>query len=488
MSRDIAGKAPQRLSKFSKAGDEAFRVERARRRPIAGADGPEGERAEAGSDLPIPEYPGEEDTVEIARRFSRFAGERYPQDRPAESPGLAEPVAAYDPGPSVNPYRDVPDMPVADHGFGPGAADEGHARLVDELDWLRRNGEMREAEIVPPPPSVPAGFSRPAFPHLRREAPGHAPSPGPATSAPRTAPPQQPVPQQAEEIEAPRSRRSSLRERLRVGTGAQKAVMAGFRKAASATKKGGAQSGRLAGRALKLGSAARTVVRVARAKTLRARYRMTLAALHTHLFDRKVERLLFVQSRRDNAPDPTIDSRDFRYQGAIPHLVLNWAFSALPEDLKSYAFVDFRAGNGRTMLLAARRNFEVIYGYAFGAQDHEDLDMNIAQYPRSLMTCRDLRAMRGDVDGISIPEQPCVLFFPDSGRERHLGIMMSHIVSSFRLNPRPLYLIFDKAEKDTEPGYDDIFEPVPIPLSNRVKLALFSPERVKVYRAILVRG
>ena len=83
----------------------------------------------------------------------------------------------------------------------------------------------------------------------------------------------------------------------------------------------------------------------------------------------------------------------FVYQGPFPGAVLNWALSALPSDLKRYAFVDFQAGNGRTLLLASRRNFEHATGYAFDGSTCEVLEMNLAQYSRSYMSCRDVRAL-----------------------------------------------------------------------------------------------
>jgi hypothetical protein len=179
--------------------------------------------------------------------------------------------------------------------------------------------------------------------------------------------------------------------------------------------------------------------------------------------------------------------RDYCYDGPIPRTVFSWVMAALPQDLRSFAFVDFRAGNGRTALLASALKFEVIYGYAFSPQAYEDLELNIAQYPRSLMACRDLRVVRGDIDGISIPEQPCVLFFPDSIRERHLNTILNHIASSFRLNPRPLYVVFDNAPKGLELEHKDIFERVPLPLASVLKLALLSPARMRIFRSVLVR-
>lgn len=234
----------------------------------------------------------------------------------------------------------------------------------------------------------------------------------------------------------------------------------------------------------------RFLVRFALAMRLRhwhRRYFNALSRVHRQILDRKVERLLFIKTPslhlvqgegKEGRPDR------FVYQGPLPSRVLNWVLSAVPVDLKRYAFVDFHAGNGRTLLLATRRNFECAAGYVFDAAGSEELEMNIAQYPRSYMSCRDVRVMRGDREGVAIPQQPCVLFFPDSVRGSQLDIIMSHVSASFRLNPRPIYLLFENATRKGLIEHKDIFKRQHMPLLNRIKAAFFSPANVAVYRSI----
>src|SRR5262249_31624198 len=148
------------------------------------------------------------------------------------------------------------------------------------------------------------------------------------------------------------------------------------------------------------------------------RYFVLLTLVHRQIFDRKIEQLLFVKTAgtgSHSVPHPDVSGKKlFLYQGPISRKVLYWALSALPAGLKHYAFVDFHAGNGRTLLPAARLNFEHASGYAYDPSSYEVLEMNLAQYSRSYMSCRDVRALRGDRDGLAIPPQPAVLFFPDS--------------------------------------------------------------------------
>lgn len=212
-----------------------------------------------------------------------------------------------------------------------------------------------------------------------------------------------------------------------------------------------------------------------------------LSVVHRRVFDRKTEELLFcktpalqVYSLKETQEGP---EKTFVYEGPIPKKLLDWALSAAPQDLKRYAFVDFRAGNGRTLLLAARRNFEYAAGYAFDAASAEMLEMNLAQYPRSYLSCRDVRALRADRDGVLIPPQPAVLFFPDSLSDRHLDVILNYVLASFRLEPRPITLIFENAGRERGNESMTIFERAPMPLINRAKAFLFGPVKIAVYRS-----
>jgi hypothetical protein len=91
-----------------------------------------------------------------------------------------------------------------------------------------------------------------------------------------------------------------------------------------------------------------------------------------------------------------------------------------------------------TALPCRGAQFEHAIGYTHGNEACAMLEMNLAQYSRSYMSCRDVRALRGDRDGISIPTQPAVLFFPSSMILADIGIVLSHLQASIRLNQRSI--------------------------------------------------
>ncbi len=135
--------------------------------------------------------------------------------------------------------------------------------------------------------------------------------------------------------------------------------------------------------------------------------------------------------------------------------------------------------------MAARRNFEYAAGYAFDAEGSETLEMNLAQYPRSYLTCRDVRALRGDREGVVIPAQPAALFFPDSLSVGHLDIILSYVTASLRRDPRPIYLIFENAGRECASEHMSSFDKVSLPLLNRAKAFLFGPVSIAVYRSMV---
>lgn len=238
--------------------------------------------------------------------------------------------------------------------------------------------------------------------------------------------------------------------------------------------------------ARRLAKAGQEIAHNLKASELKKNYQRMLAFAHARIVDRKLDTLLFIPTHipgrqlalTTGSPVPAA-----AYEGPTPQLVYEWALAPLPQDLREYAFVDFRAARGRSLLLAARRNFEKIIGYEFDETSFDALSMNVAQYPRSLMTCRNVQCIRGDREGISIPDQPAVLFFSNAHREGQLSVALNHAMASHHRNPRSLYVILLNPGPTLPEGFDEIFAPVAQPLIDRVKFALLSPVKVAVYHS-----
>ena len=168
-----------------------------------------------------------------------------------------------------------------------------------------------------------------------------------------------------------------------------------------------------------------------RRREIRKRYNKALVFGHTRVADRSLEKLFFVPTLQAQVIEPAPE-RGILYDGPIPASVFNWVMTLVPDDLRQFAFVDIRAGRGRTALLAAKRNFNRIIAYEYDAKIFDDLSMNIAQYPRSLMACRNIDRYRGDVDGIFLPDQPCVIYVSGAWREQMIPGVMNYVRQTYR--------------------------------------------------------
>lgn len=218
-----------------------------------------------------------------------------------------------------------------------------------------------------------------------------------------------------------------------------------------------------------------------RRRELRKRYGAALVFAHNKVLDRRLEKLFFVPTLKSAVTNPAPE-RGILYDGPVPGTVFNWVMAAVPQDLREYVFIDFRAGRGRTMMLAAKRGFERIIGFEYDAELFDDLQMNIAQYPRSEMACRNIDCYRGDLDGIRIPDQPSVLYFSSAWREDMLSGVMDYVRKTYRDSPRRMYVVLENADESVALPKDDIFQRFEPGISERTKLKLLSPMEFQLYR------
>jgi hypothetical protein len=218
-----------------------------------------------------------------------------------------------------------------------------------------------------------------------------------------------------------------------------------------------------------------------RRREVRKRYGEALVFTHNKVLDRRLEKLFFVPTLKTAVTNPAPE-RGILYDGPVPSAVFTWALAAMPQDLREYAFIDFRAGRGRTVLLAAKRDFERIIGFEYDAELFDDLQMNIAQYPRSEMVCRNIDCYRGDLDGIRIPDQPSVLYFSNAWREDMLSGVMDYVRQTYRDSPRRMYVMLENADETVALPKDGIFHRFEPGISERTKLKLLSPMEFQFYR------
>lgn len=249
-------------------------------------------------------------------------------------------------------------------------------------------------------------------------------------------------------------------------------------------------SAELSSRAVK---AAHSVRRNTKPAKLNKDYKHFLHLTQEMGYDRGLEKLFFVPAKGYTALDElTIDSpnRQFGHDyHPIHRLSFNWAMAQIPDQLKDFTFVDYGAGRGRALLLAAMHPFRKIIGVEFAVELNDDATMNVAQFPRSLMKCRDIDCLLMDAVDFPIPESQGVFLFNDCFDLEILETVLARITSSYRANPRRLYLVFVRPLQtevlDRLMERTVIFEPIYHSKSEKMRMQILSPDQVQIFRTLI---
>ncbi|MEG6509249.1 hypothetical protein V6C03_09725 [Methyloligella sp. 2.7D] len=207
---------------------------------------------------------------------------------------------------------------------------------------------------------------------------------------------------------------------------------------------------------------------------------------HRITADRPIEKLMF----RPTAAAVSLDALTIRGTGRqeahnyrpTPHLVFDWAMSAITDDLQRFAFIDYGAGKGRVLLMASLYPFRSIGGIECTEELHEDARMNIAQFPRSPMRCRRIECVLEDATHVATPRGPGVHYFFDPFSRVAFAQVLNGIAASYREDPRPLYLVLVDCKYGDLVRQTKLFRRARMPFRAQLASFLFSPYRIEVYK------
>jgi hypothetical protein len=226
----------------------------------------------------------------------------------------------------------------------------------------------------------------------------------------------------------------------------------------------------------------------ARPDQLKKDYRNFLHWLNERVLDPPKEQLFFVPTKDPVALSGLTVRGPNREHGhdyrPSPCQVFEWALAGIDYDLSKLTFVDHGAGKGRVLLLASEHPFAAIGGIEFAEELHDDAVMNIAQYPRSRMRCRNVECVYEDASQVGPPDGEAVHYFFNSFSREVFAEVLHNLVVSYRERPRRLYLILVDPIATDLVDNSGVFTRMEIPLHERVKLRLFSPYEVAIYRSL----
>ena len=222
---------------------------------------------------------------------------------------------------------------------------------------------------------------------------------------------------------------------------------------------------------------------------LKKDYRDFLLWLHANVLDSAIERLFFVPTK-GHVPLAGLTLRgNNRASGhdykPTPNFVFKWALAAVAEeDIGRMSFVDYGAGKGRVMLLASQYPFTQVGGIEFAEELHDNATMNIAQFPRSRMKCRNVECVLDDVVNITPLDGAAVHYFFNPFAPEIFTEVLKGIVASYHVRPRRLYVILidmDAADLMHKTG---VFQEVKLPPAERMQAQTLSPYTIAVYRSL----
>src|SRR5262249_11477971 len=169
---------------------------------------------------------------------------------------------------------------------------------------------------------------------------------------------------------------------------------------------------------------------------------------------------------------------------ASPSAVFKWAISAVDHDLSRLTFVDYGAGKGRVLLLASEYPFAAVGGIEFAEELHDDAIMNIAQYPRSRMKCRNVECVLEDASALGPPDVESVHYFFNPFSREVFAEVLHNLVVSYRKRPRRLYLILiDPIATDLIDNSGVLAPPADPPI-RWAKLQLVTPYQVALHPSL----
>lgn len=224
------------------------------------------------------------------------------------------------------------------------------------------------------------------------------------------------------------------------------------------------------------------------AERLKAEYQSLLRTVHERVLDAPREQLFFVPTKEPAALSGLTIKSPNRASGhdyrPVPSKVFDWALAQIEEDLSRFTFVDYGAGKGRAMLLAAEHPFAAVAGVEFATELHDNAEMNIAQYPRSNMRCRNVECVLEDAVQVGPPEGSSVHYFFNPFARPVFAEVLNNIVMAYRMKPRRIYLVLIDPVATDLVDASGVFARVEPPQVDVLKLRLFSPHTITIYRSL----
>ncbi len=138
-----------------------------------------------------------------------------------------------------------------------------------------------------------------------------------------------------------------------------------------------------------------------------------------------------------------------RHEGTNP-LIFAELLSHLGQEVTQGGFLDFGAGKGRALFLAAQHGFTVVVGVEKSAELCSIAEGNIARWPRRQPGLA-VDMHHADVVDFQVPDDITVGFFFNPFGPDIMRVAIDRILESLRRTPRPFHVVY------AHPRFEDLF-------------------------------
>jgi len=140
------------------------------------------------------------------------------------------------------------------------------------------------------------------------------------------------------------------------------------------------------------------------------------------------------------------------YYGVAPSvfhaLVRRWRRSGLAAQIEETTFIDFGAGMGRAMLLAAEMPFRAVIGVEMNPTLVRIARRNLALWRKAGRARAPMRLIEGDAAEVAFPRGPCVAFLFNPFGATVMRRLLRAVARSFADRPGELDILYVNNEQE----------------------------------------
>lgn len=140
-----------------------------------------------------------------------------------------------------------------------------------------------------------------------------------------------------------------------------------------------------------------------------------------------------------------------RYQPS-PENLAKEIIHSLSIDHVKFTFIDFGAGKGRVLLLAAQLPFAAVIGVEFSSELCNVASENISKIPPEKAMASEIACIYGDVADYPLPDTSLVCYFYNPFAQPVMQMVLDKLAASLKAHQREIYVIY------FDPKYRSLFD------------------------------